>query len=69
MRDQHNVKPAVEVSEELALLRHIDKKVDSIDAQMAGLKKQAIVYGSVAGAVSGAIVAGGIVIARSHLGL
>lgn len=61
------------ISEELALLRKIDAKVDGIDQQMAGLKKQAIVYGAAAGAaaggLSGAIVASGIMIAKIKLGM
>lgn len=60
------------VSEELALLRKIDKKVDGIDRQMAGMRKQAIIYGAAAGAaaggLSGAIVASGIMAAKFTLG-
>ncbi|MDP1980489.1 hypothetical protein [Undibacterium sp.] len=66
-------KPAAAVSEELALLRKIDKKVDGIDQQMAGIRKQAILYGAVAGAaaggLSGAIVSSGIMAARIKLGM
>ena len=66
-------KPAAAVSEELALLRKIDEKVDGINQQMAGIRKQAILYGAVAGAaaggLSGAIVASGIMAARIKLGM
>ncbi|MFZ6639855.1 hypothetical protein ACO0LL_08950 [Undibacterium sp. TC4M20W] len=57
------------VSEELALLRKIDKKVDGIDRQMAGMRKQAIIYGAAAGGLSGAIVASGIMASKIKLGL
>ncbi len=60
---------STEVSEELRLLRKIDQKVDGIDAQLAGMKKQAILYGAAAGGLSGAIVAGGIMAAKIKLGL
>ena len=69
MNENNTAGGGAPVSEELRLLRKIDQKVDGIDAQRAGLKKQAVVYGAVAGALSGAIVAGGIAAARSHLGL
>lgn len=58
-----------EVSEELRLLRKIDKKVDGIETQLADVKKQAIVYGATAGGLSGAIVAATVMIAKNKLGL
>lgn len=68
-----NNQPNQPISEELALLRKIDAKVDSIDQEVAGLKKQAIVYGAAAGAaaggLSGAIVTSGIMIAKFKLGM
>ncbi|MFZ6748530.1 hypothetical protein [Undibacterium sp. Ren11W] len=67
MSNQNNT--TTEVSEELRLLRKIDHKVDGIDSQLAGMKKQAILYGAVAGGLSGAIVAGGIMAAKIKLGL
>ncbi|MFZ6655650.1 hypothetical protein [Undibacterium sp. TJN19] len=61
------------VSEELTLLRNINTKVDAIDGKVAGMKRQAIIYGTTAGAaaggLSGAIVAAGILTARIKLGL
>lgn len=57
------------VSEELALLRKIDQKVDAIDTQMSNFKKQAALYGAASGAVSGAIVTAGILAAKFKLGL
>lgn len=64
------------VSEELALLRSINQKVgevslkvDDIDAQMSKFKRQAALYGAGAGAVSGAIVTAGILVAKYKLGL
>ena len=60
---------AEEISEELRLLSKIDQKVDGIEAQIADVKKQAVVYGAAAGGLSGAIVAGGIMAAKIKLGL
>lgn len=58
-----------EVGEELRLLRQIDQKVDGIDAQLAGIKKQAALYGAAAGGLSGAIAAVGVLAAKIKLGL
>lgn len=58
-----------EVSEELRLLRKIDQKVDGIEAQLADVKKQAVVYGATAGGLAGAIVSAGVMIAKSKLGM
>lgn len=63
---QNNTSP--EVSEELRLLRRIDDKVDGIESQLAGMKKDAITYGAAAGGVSGAIVTLGILVAKIKLG-
>lgn len=57
------------VSEELALLRKIDQKVDAIDAQIPNIKKTAAIHGAIAGGISGGIVAAGISIAKMKLGL
>lgn len=64
------------VSEELALLRSINHKVnemnakvDDIDTQLSNFKKQAALYGAGAGAVSGAIVTTAILAAKFKLGL
>lgn len=64
-----NVTAAPEVSEELRLLRKIDQKVDGIDAQLADVKRQAVVYGAGAGGVAGAIAALGVLFAKNKLGL
>jgi len=58
-----------EVSEELRLLRQIDKKVDGIEEQLIDVKKTAAVHGAVAGGISGGIVAAGISFAKIKLGL
>lgn len=58
-----------EVSEELRLLRQINQKVDGIDAQLADVKRQAVVYGATAGGLAGGIVAAGIMAAKIKLGL
>lgn len=58
-----------EVSEELRLLRKIDQKVDGIDAQLADVKKQAVMYGAAAGGLSGAIAAVGVMAAKIKLGI
>lgn len=68
MTAPHN-QVAQEISEELRLLRKIDKKVDGIETQLADVKKQAMVYGATAGGLSGAIVAAGMMVAKAKLGL
>ena len=59
----------VNESEELRLLRKIDKKVDGIEEQIATVKKAAVIHGAVAGGISGGIVAAGISFAKLKLGL
>ena len=68
-RDNTTNTTNTDIPEELRLLRKMAIQVDNIDGQMAGIKKQAILYGAVAGGLSGAIVAGGIMAAKIKLGL
>jgi len=69
MSELDNQKPATTESEELRLLRKIDKKVDALDGRIDTMKKTAAVHGAVAGGISGGIVAAGISFAKIKLGL
>lgn len=64
-----NQNTEAQVSEELRLLRKIDKKVDALDVRIETMKKTAAVHGAVAGGISGGIVAAGISFAKIKLGL
>lgn len=68
MSDKNN-----QESQELALLKRIDGKLDTIQQDMAEIErravKKAVVYGAAAGASAGAIAACGILVARIKLGL
>jgi tetrahydromethanopterin S-methyltransferase subunit G len=60
-------------SQELMLLRKIDSRLDMLDAKIERTQEQAIKYGASAGAttgaISGGIIAIGLMLARAKLGL
>lgn len=69
MSEYENQKTDATESEELRLLRKIDKKMDALDDGIETMKKTAAIHGAVGGAISGGIVATAISFAKIKLGL
>lgn len=56
-------------AEQLKLLREIHQDVRGIRDEMAVVERKALINGAVAGAVSGGMVAVGVLLAKAKLGL